>query len=455
MTSIVRLLMKRYSGFNIRHLLICIVLVTTMTVSVKIDPARAFVLAQDELGGSSTELGLDIRSFNFVFTGPLLKPPYTLIDEDPASLDLTDMRLYFSIEQPWLKVVVHNQLTDQMMSGALAGPFNIGQGPVPLRWLPLNWTLVNKNTFIMEDAFDWAYASIIHGPVTITAGRQPVTFGRGKIWSPMDVIAPFSLTDVDTEYKSGVDAVRMDVTPAENTNLSFVATAGKWDNVLSARGSSFAVRATQGWSTAGSGGITGGEIGFLGGLVRSDKVVGVDGLVNAGKADMYGEATLTLPDDESLTPRPPQTRLVVVKGVAGVTFKPVGKLTVSPEVLFNGFGATGASDYLRVATSGRMTAGEIYTMGRIYLAETAVWEPYPLLDFSLAALVNLQDPSALFVPALKYNVANSVDISVGAYLPAGRLPSISQNSTMLPVLAPHSEFGLYPDFFFLELRMYL
>ena len=422
-------------------------------------PLRAFVLTQDELYGSSTTLGLDIRSYDFLFSGPLLKPPYAPDNESPSTLSLTNMRLYFSVEEPWLKVVVHNQLTDQLSSGGIAGLLNVGRGPLTLRWLPMDWTLVNKDAVFMEDSFDWAYVSVVRGPVSVTAGRQPITFGRGKIWSPMDVIAPFSLTDVDTEYKPGVDALRMDITPSDRTNLTFVAAAGKWDNVLSVRGSSFAVRATQGWSAndshGASAGISGGELGFFGGLIRNDKVVGLDGLLNTSEADLYAEATLTMPDRDSLTPRPPVTGQSVVKGIAGMTFKPADNLTVSPEVLFNGFGAQTPSDYLRVASSDRMAIGEIYTMGRIYAAETAVWQPYPLLNLTLATLVNLQDPSALFVPALQYSVANSAEISAGAYLPAGRLPAVNQNPPLLTAPEARSEFGLYPDFFFLELRLFL
>ncbi len=418
-------------------------------------PAHAFVIAQDELYGSSTDLGLDVRSFSFLFTGPLLDKPYNLTNEDPSSMNLTNTRLYFDVEEPWGKVVVHNQLTNQLMSSAFIGFLNIGQAPTPARWLPLNWTLVNRDNFIMYDTFDWAYVSLVEGPATVTVGRQPVTFGRGTLWRPMDVIDPFSLTAVDTEYKPGVDAVRLDLTPSQSTNLTLLAAAGDWNGALSVTGSSFAVRATHGWSVSGRGGITGGEIGFLGGLIHSDGVLGLDGLLSTTKLDVYAEATLTIPARYGLTPRPPQTGDGVIEGIAGVKLKPADKLTVVPEVWYNGFGAAVPADYLRVAVSDRMASGEIYTMGRVYLAETTLWEPYPLLNVSLAVLVNPQDPSGLFVPALKYSVANSVELSAGAYLPAGPLPSATPPVTSLSSLVPKSEFGLYPDFFFMELRIFL
>ncbi len=81
----------------------------------------------------------------------------------------------------------------------------------PPRWLPLTVTITDEPTLTLRDTVDWVYAAYTRGPVTITLGRQPVSFGRAKLWSPMDLVAPFALTEVDTEYRPGADAVRIDL----------------------------------------------------------------------------------------------------------------------------------------------------------------------------------------------------------------------------------------------------
>ena len=86
---------------------------------------------------------------------------------------------------------------------------------------------------------DWLYCAVNWGPATFTVGRQPVTFGRGKFCGPSDLVATFALTEVDTEYKPGADALRIDLGLGERTQLGLIAAAGKWDGTLALRGSSF------------------------------------------------------------------------------------------------------------------------------------------------------------------------------------------------------------------------
>ena len=42
----------------------------------------------------------------------------------------------------------------------------------------------------------------------IVAGRQVIALGSSKTVNPLDVLAPFSLTEVNTEERNGVDALR-------------------------------------------------------------------------------------------------------------------------------------------------------------------------------------------------------------------------------------------------------
>ena len=424
-------------------------------------PAAAFVLSEDPLEEKSVELGVTARLFSFVLTGPTLDapynrqatPPFSFVDADPSGLGIFDLRLSFAYRAPRVKVVLHNQLTVSVRSHASAGPLAMGRGMEPPRWFPLQADLTDADdgTMLVREALDWAYAAVSLGPVTLTLGRQPVTFGRGKIWSAEDLVSTFSITEVDTEFKPGADALRLDCSVGQAGQLTVVAAAGEHGDELSLSGSSFVARYKHSLGRV--------EAGLLGGYVRGDGVAGLDAAWDVGSFDLYAELTVTFPTDRSLSPndQTAQASLLgpgleatgpaVVRAVLGATFKPHAKLTLVPEVYFNGFGTWDNEQYLAVAQSQRLALGEQSTLGRLYLGGLCLFEAHPLLTLNAVGLFNLRDPSSLLSLGGVYNVAANVELKAGVYLPLGRVPD---TSALLPV--PRSEFGMYPYFFFFELK---
>ena len=113
----------------------------------------------------------------------------------------------------------------------------------PPRWLPLTFEHDEPTLSLRSDA-DWLYAAYTAGPMTFTVGRQPITFGRGALWRTADRISTFALTEVDTEYKPGADALRIDISVAEQTQITALAAVGELessdhDAQVELRGSSF------------------------------------------------------------------------------------------------------------------------------------------------------------------------------------------------------------------------
>jgi hypothetical protein len=404
-------------------------------------PARAHVLSEDEIEGSSRELGVVLRAFHFLLTGEILEPPYRMQDGNPTSIGLLDLRLYFVEARPDFKLVLHNQLVLGASSQGGLGSLSLGRSLAPPQWLPLRFAADDDPTLTLSSATDWLYFSYTRGPLTLTLGRQPISVGRARIWSPMDLVGTFSLTAVDTEYKPGADAARLDWSVDERTEVMLVASVGELEDDhdldASLRGSSFIARAKRGWSW--------GELGVLGGYVRRDGVLGVDAVVDTGSFQVYGEATATLVTGEGLGAPGTGSGDVVPRAVVGATFQPHASLTVAPEIFYSGFGAWSPRDYLDVAVSERVGIGEQTTFGRLYGAALASWEIHPLISANGVVLVNLRDPSTLLSLALRHNLAGNVELLVGGYVPIGRRPEAT-------ALSPESEFGLYPYFFFAELK---
>jgi hypothetical protein len=402
--------------------------------------ARAWVLAEDELEGSSTELGLVLRGFGFFFYGETLEPPLSASDENPAASSVIDARLTFVRKTERYAFVVHGQLTSRFSSSPLTGTAGLGRVAPPSRWLPLSFDVVDENKLRLRLALDWVYGRISLGPLTITAGRQPVTFGRGRFWHPLDLVGMFSLTEVDTEYKPGVDALRVAWQLAPRRQLTLLIALGELKNdqdiEANLRGSSLLLRFKQGFAR--------GELGYSAGFVRRDGIVALDAFYDIKVADLYGELVLHFPTRRSLTPAPSDA--VVPSAVLGTQIKPHSKITVNAELFYNGFGTFTRQRYLQRALGERASIGELTGLGRLYLGAAVLWELHPLIKLTLAALQNLRDPSALVSLSASYNVLSNVELLVGVYGPLG---------AGLDQLTVKSEFGIYPLFAFAEIKIVL
>lgn len=57
---------------------------------------------------------------------------------------------------------------------------------------------------------------------TLSIGRQPVDFGSGRFWQPLNVFGAFAPTDLDTDYKPGIDALVLNTYPSNFSSLTAV-----------------------------------------------------------------------------------------------------------------------------------------------------------------------------------------------------------------------------------------
>jgi hypothetical protein len=423
--------------------------------------ASAVVLAEDEFEETSTEAGVVLRTFTFLLSGDILEPPYMLADENPVATSVFDARLYFQHKTPALKLVAANSLTLQLTSSATYSLFNLGQGVPPPRWLPLTFTLEQPDdapTLTLQSNVDWLFAAYNFDKVTATLGRQPVTFGRGTIWHPSDVISAFSLTEVDTEYKPGVDAARVDVAFGDRTNLVLLGVIGRletpaeiandpdesrWNFDANLQGSAVLGQLRQGWES--------GEIGVMAGVVRYDRLLGIDAVANFDAVDVYAELVahwLKDPGVDSLSAPGANGAEPVVKALVGAHWRPDPDITITPELYFNGFGSVHPADYLAIAQSERVSIGEQQGLGRWYGGVNAMWQVAPLTALNAMAISNLGDQSGLLSIGVGHNLAENVDFKIGGYIPMGTLPKVGDS--LFPTI--ESEFGTYPSFFFAELK---
>lgn len=311
-------------------------------------------------------------------------------------------------------------------TGLFAGQQSSDSGRFSL--LPLDWTIQKSGSLLWRHELDRLNVRFTLSTADVIIGRQAISWGVGRIWTPSDLFVAFSPVAIDREFKAGVDAVSMKMPLGAFSQLEVVYAA--FDDDFSTHDAAVRIQKTVGDFV----------LGFMGGKFFRDAVIGpfFDGELSG--MGVRGEFTLTY--DTSYTPH---ERRTFIRGVSSVDYRFANGLYTLLEYYFNGFGEEDPADYPLLFNSARVARGEIFNFGRHYLGATLQYEPHPLVTTSLTGLWNLLDQSCLISPLLLVSLSNEADLRAGAYFPVG--PSFIGSQVQ-------SEFGLYPQVYYLELRLY-
>ncbi|MFH1467561.1 MAG: hypothetical protein ABIO70_24460 [Pseudomonadota bacterium] len=382
--------------------------------------------------------------------------PEPLMPEDPLAMGALDLRLKAGLE-----IGSHLSLDAQARTGASYASQTLSAGAISLgtagtgrdEAVEMSWQPVDAPDFGVEGRVDRLAARLSVPHLEVILGRQPVSFGSAWIFTPMDLVAPFSPTDIDTEYKPGVDAVRVDTYFGMAGQVSAVAAyAGDWSldgTVLALHG---------GWTF----GVT--DVGLFAASNRAEPVCGVNAAGSIGTVGWHGEATVTLPEEED----------PFVRAVLGADHAWDFGLSAMGEVYLQTFGAADSGGYLEVYASERFARGEVWAAGRWYAAGSLSYEIDPLVHASAFAVVNLADPSAMLGPSLSWSAAENAELAAGAFVGLGRRPRditvgmddlfdehgdpITDEDLLMENLLDSadvgSEFGMVPTVGYVEVKLY-
>ena len=329
-------------------------------------------------------------------------------------------------------------------SGNLLGT---GGAEVPYRLAGTRWERGDAGDVRASGHLDRAHLRIALERADITAGRQAITFGKAWFWNPLDIFLPFGSTQFDRDYKPGVDALRVDLPLGDFSGATLVAAPGRAQSGAQPAGggdawyrSALVARAygnARGWDVAAQGGkILGGY--QLGGAVTGElgepAAARGSGMVRRAGRDRgrgFGRFSGWRPPRRGRRrrprfrrPRPPAAGRVLLQRRRAR--RPEG--TVRP-------GSRWPSEAREPPPSRRAL-----TSGRIH----------PLVSGSLAGLWGIGDGSWLAQPGLVWSAANEVEVVAGAVIARGRRPVGGTAED----LRFRSEFGTYPDFYYLETKLY-
>ena len=344
-------------------------------------------------------------------------------------------------------VVQDLALTTSARAGAgFANLLGTAAGEVPYRLASARWEWGNAGDVRASVHVDRAHLRIALERADITLGRQAITFGKTLFWNPLDLFLPFGSTQFDRDYKPGVDALRVDLPLGDLSGATLVGVPGRARSGASAGGggdawyrSALVARAfgnTRGWDVAAQGGkILGGY--HLGGAAAGE----------LGRLELRGEAAWFATLDETGAGAPAgsavDSHLGAVAG-AGRGFA-VRDLQLQVEYFYNGGARGRLEERFALAARGRLGHASRHLLGGL-----ASGRIHPLVSGSLALLWGVGDGSRLAQPGLVYAAADEVEVVAGAVLARGRRPSGSTAAD----LRLRSEFGTWPDLYYLETKLY-
>ena len=301
----------------------------------------------------------------------------------------------------------------------------------PYRIEPLVWRVTESANGNWRHEIDRANAQVQLGRADLTLGRQAIGWGRGVMFTAVDLFAPFSPLEVDREWRSGVDAVRADVTLTDRASIDLVAAFG---DTLDR--SAFVARA-RGYAGAL-------DVEVVGGRRGQDLFAGVTSSAAVGDAEVHGETSAF---------RVPSAldHDIVWKAVVGGSYRfPIGAgILAYAEYHYSGFGAEHPEEILTLLTTpsfvARFIRGDMQILSRHAVGVTGSYEASPEITYSGQWLHNPGDRSGIVAPALTYTFNDAVSVLGAVYLPYGRPPAGG-------VL--RSEYGAAPLSGLLQLRVY-
>jgi len=294
--------------------------------------------------------------------------------------------------------------------------------------------------FVIYHNLDRAFLSISINSLDIIFGRQAIAWGSARAVNPTDVIAPYSFDELDSEERTGVDAIRF------RLPIGFM---GEFDagylfgNDFKLEESAFYLRSK--FYAART------DFSFLVLGFRENLLVGFDLTRAIGGAGFWLETAYVIRD--ALVKGSSSNDSNYLRSTIGFDYSFGGLTYGSIEYHYNQAGENKPEDYFASLTSSAYTEGSVYLMGQHYLIPAISYQITPLVTFTGQFWWNLSDYSFLITPYIEYNIAENIYLAGGGYIGIGKSPLFTTDQIInYPIFK--SEFGSYTNSLFTSFRVY-
>lgn len=278
------------------------------------------------------------------------------------------------------------------------------------RLFDLTWVHHESGRIAVLSRLDRLSVGYSTDKVVLKFGRQAISWGNGLVYNAMDIFNPFDPAAVDKEYKTGDDMVYGQFLRDNGDDLQGVAVFRRDVEMgdIEADASSLALKY--------HGMLGAGEYDVLVSRHFGDNLVGAGGNRSLGGAVWQGDLVVTLTDDDAI---PSLVTNLTYSWVWG------GKnFSGGAEYFYNGFGQGDGCYSLECLAENpellsRIGRGELFTLGRHYVALNALIEVHPLFKVTPIFFTNVSDPSALFQALLQYDPSESLVLVGSVNIPMG------------------------------------
>ena len=336
--------------------------------------------------------------------------------DSPAVDHYGDLRLKFGWRRDKLDIAADYQLIAAHGDGfelANSLPGNVLiTDPVPTdkyRLFDLTSVISENSDSALLHRLDRLYVGITGKNAVVRIGRQAVSWGNGLIYTPMDFFNPFDPATVDKEYKTGDDMIygqylrqsgddmqavwvfRRDINGDVSSDVDSI--AGKYHGFSGDR-----------------------EYDLLLAQHFDDTIIALGGLTDISGALWRGDITLTDTQSDN-----------VFSLVTSLSYSWIGwghNISGIAEYFYNGFGQADENySPAALATNPdlveRLARGELFTLGRHYLALSALIEMTPLWLLTPNAFINIGDGSFLTQLVTSYDLKQDLQILAALSVPVG------------------------------------
>jgi len=244
----------------------------------------------------------------------------------------------------------------------------------------------------------------------VRIGRQALSWGNGLFYAPMDLVNPFNPATVDTEYKSGDDMLYWQYLRDDGDDMqgAYVGRRDPLSGNVEADAATIAIK-YHGFS---------GEFEYDVLLAESysDTVVGFGGGKSIGGAIWLADVVVTKTDSDTY-----------IQLVTNLTYSWNWfdrNMSGAVEYFYNGFGQnSGRYDPVSLGNNpdlvSRITRGELFSIGRHYVAGSVLIEVTPLWGLTPTVLANVSDPSGLFQLVTNYSLSDNMSFLASINVPLG------------------------------------
>ncbi len=278
-----------------------------------------------------------------------------------------------------------------------------------LRLFDLTHRISDQDDHVMTHRLDRLYLSHTTDKTVFNFGRQAVSWGNGLFYNPVDFFNPFDPAAIDTEYKTGDDMLYSQYLLNSGDDLQAVWVARRDDDADVEHDRSSLAFKYHGFSQQA-------EFDLLLAEHYDDRILALGGAVDVAEAIWRSDIVLTDTRAETFT------SAILNWSYSWIAWNK--NLSASIEYYRNGFGIDDA-DYGPLALvdnpelAQRLQRGELFTLGKNYLAAAASIELAPLWMLTTTLFHNLDDDSLLLQIFSRHDLQQDLQLLVALNLPRG------------------------------------